>query len=261
LVINRKEGDEMKHIFVAFFILLLLAGCASVPEEQPQKTQAPPEEAPPEEAPPEEQAPPPIQEQIEEPEKSPEVTASQEVDIEPEEEIVEMEPIPLSEEEKVEELLNKAKSEIKNYYYRYKNPAGRQYLMHVKENKIRIGTLSDYNKIYIDTKKKTAEEWCISHIKCGKETGKVADLDYFDAYIETPIDWIAKITEAKKIDEGAYYGQNAWKLSTNIGTVVIDSKFGFIYSIVQPEKSYLFTDAVFNNVKDSDVNVPEYLIG
>ncbi len=170
------------------------------------------------------------------------------------------EPVGLTEEEQIQKILSSAETKINNYYYKYKDPLGKQYTIYVKENKIKIGTLSDDYKTYLDTKKKTAEKWCISHTKCGKETGKIADLDYYNEYIETPIDWLAKITEAKKIDEGFYYSKKAWKLDTNIGTVIIDENFGFIYSIEQKDKKYLFTEASFNSVKDSDVNVPEYLI-
>lgn len=170
------------------------------------------------------------------------------------------EPVEPSEQEQIQQILGLAKTKIKSYYYKYKSPIGKQYNIYVKENKIKIGTLSDDNKIYLDTEKKTAEEWCISHTKCGKETGKIADLDYYDVYIETPIDWLDTITKAKKIDEGFYYGKQSWVLNTNIGEVTIDSNFGFIYSIKQEDKEYLFTDASFNTVKDSDVNVPEYLL-
>jgi len=66
--------------------------------------------------------------------------------------------------------------------------------------------------------------------------------------------------KSRKIDEGVYYGKQSLKLDTNIGTVIIDSNFGFIYSIEQEDKTYLFTEESFNTVKDSDVNVPEYLL-
>ena len=166
----------------------------------------------------------------------------------------------VSEEEQLQQIFGYAKTKIQSYSYQYKDPSGRQYNIYIKDNKMVIGGLSDYNKIFIDTEKNTAEEYCTSHTKCGRQTGKIADLDYYDAYVETPIDWVAKITESEKIDEGSYYGKKSWKLSTNIGEVVIDSNYGFIYSIKKEGKEYLFTNAIFNAVKDSDVNIPEYLI-
>jgi len=244
----------MKYHYIAMFIvILLLAACVpkKIPEQQTQPEEQI-EEPEPEETP-------------EEPEE--EIHYDDEEDIGAEleeggaEEILPPQEEPeLTEDEQLQKILGLAKTKIKNYYYKYKNPSGKQYQIYVKENKIRIGTFSDDNKIYLDTEKKTAEEWCISHTKCGRQTGKIADLDYYEAYIETPIDWLDEIKEAKKIDEGFYYGKQSWELDTNIGTVTIDENFGFIYSIKQADKEYLFTDASFNTVKDSDVNVPEYLL-
>jgi len=253
----------MEYLYIAIcVIILLLAGC--VPEEVPEEPEpiVQPEEQPTTEEPQQEETP--EEEQIEEEihyDDEEDKLLGEELFEEGAEEIQpEQEEPELTEEEQIQQIFDYAETKIKSYSYKYKSPLGKQYTLYVKENKIRIGTLSDDYKIYLDTEKKTAEEWCISHTKCGRETGKIADLDYYDAYIETPIDWLPKITEAKKIDEGFYYGKQCWKLDTNIGTVIIDSNFGFIYSIEQEDKEYLFLDAKFNIVKDSDVNIPEYLI-
>jgi len=239
----------MKYHYIGIcIIVLLLVGC--VPEEPTEPTPQPI-------TPPEEDVEEPPQEEI--PEEVEEEQPEEPGEIE-EEEQPEQEEVELSEEEQIQQIFGYAKTKIKSYSYKYKGPSGKQYTIYVKGNKIRIGTLSDDYKIYLDTEKKTAEEWCISYTKCGREWGKIADLDYYDAYIETPIDWLPKITEAKKIDEGVYYGKDSWKLDTNIGVVMIDSNFGFIYGIEQEDKMYTFTDASINTVKDSDVNVPEYLL-
>lgn len=243
----------MRYNYIAILIIvLLLVGC--VPKE-PAEPITPPKEKPEEtiEKPPQEEIPEEVEEE-QPPEEEPEQEPAEE-ETQPEQE-----PTELTEEEQIQQIFGYAKTKIKSYYYKYKSPTGKQYIIYVKENKIRIGSLSEDNKIYLDTDTKTAEEWCISYTKCGRQTGKIADLDYYDAYIETPIDWLPKITEAKKIDEGFYYGKQAWKLETNIGKVTIDSKFGFIYSIEQEDKIYLFTEVALNTVKDSDVNVPEYLL-
>lgn len=250
----------MKYTYITIcIVILLLAGCT--PEEIPEEPQQPiqPEEQPgpePEEI--------PEEEQIEEPE---EIHYDDEEDIGTEleeggaEEITpQVEQPPLGEEEQIQKILSLSETKIKSYSYRYKAPSGKQYDIYVKGNKIKIDYISDDYSNYIDTEKQTAEKYCILHSRCGREWGKIADLDYYDAYTETPIDWLDEITESKKIDEGFYYGKQAWKLDTNIGEVTIDEKFGFIYSIKQEDKEYLFTDASFNAVKDSDVNVPEYLL-
>lgn len=188
-------------------------------------------------------------EPIKEPIKEPEEQNETEEEAQPE----------LSEEEQIQQIFKNSKK-LTSYSYRYKDPSGPQYTIYVKGNKIRIDYISNNYQIYLDTEKKTAEKWCISHTNCGKEVGKIADLDYYDAYIETPIDWLAKITTAKKIDEGFYYGKQSWMLDTNIGEVIIDVHFGFISSIKKEDKIYLFTESSLNTVKESDVNIPEYLI-
>ena len=236
-------------------ILGLLIGC--VPQEQPIQEVTQPEEKPQEpiEQPIEEEPPIDITE-----EEQPEETEEKQIEEPVEEEPIEQEELEPTEEEQIQQIFNYAKTRIESYSYQYKDPSGLQYTVYVKGNKIRIGSLSTDNKIYLDTEKETAEEWCISHTKCGRQTGKIADLDYYDAYIETPIDWLSKIKESKKIDEGVYYSRKGWKLDTNIGEIIIDSHYGFIMGIKQEAKEYLFTDTSFNIVKDSDVNVPEYLL-
>ncbi len=260
----------MRYKYVALCILILfVVGCTSeeIALEPSQPVQPPPSqpEAPATEPPEETQPEETIEDPVEEPEE--EIHYDDEEDIGAElgddgaEEIVpEVEQPLLSEEEEIQKILGLAEKKIHSYYYKYKTPLGKMYNIYVKDNKIRIGSLSDDNKIYIDTEKQTAEEWCISHSRCGRETGKIGDLDYNEAYLDTPIDWLARITDSSKIDEGFYYGKQSWKLDTNIGEVVIDSNFGFIYSIKSGEKDYTFSDASFNTVKDDDVNVPEYLI-
>jgi len=164
------------------------------------------------------------------------------------------------EEDPIKEIFSYAKTKLTSYSYQYRDASGVQYNIYVKGSKMKIDYISEVKQIYLDTQKKTAEAYCISHSRCGKQTGKLADLDYSTTYIKTPVDWISDITEAKKIDEGFYLGKAGWTLETNIGEVIIDSKYGFIYSIKQKDKSYSFTNTAFNVVQDSDVNIPEYLI-
>ena len=248
----------MKHYYIVIFaVILLLAAC--VPEEIIEEELEQPEE--------------PVEETIvetPEPEEIPEATPEEihyddDEDIGAEleggaEEVIERKQVKLTGDEQIQQIANYANEKIKSYSYKYKDPSGKQYYIFVKENKMRISSISEDNKIYIDTKKKIAEEYCISNAKCGREWGKIADLDYYDAYIETPLDWINKITEKEKVGAGAYYGRQSWVFDTNIGEVTMDSTFGFITKITQEDKAYLFTESQFNTVKDSDVNIPEYLI-
>jgi hypothetical protein len=165
----------------------------------------------------------------------------------------------ISEEEQLKTIFSYATTKIKSYKYKYTAPSGQQYNIYVKDNLMKIDYLSSPDEIFIDTTKKTAEEWCTSYSKCGAHTGKIKDLDYNTAYVKTPIDWLGEITDAVKLDDGFYFQRQGWELSTNIGTVIIDSNYGFIMSIKQQDKTYLFTETVFNTLTDSDVTVPEYL--
>jgi hypothetical protein len=182
-------------------------------------------------------------------------------EVEPEEQTEEETVIePQESKDDVQKVFNYAKTKIKSYTYKYKEPSGKQYYIYVKGNLMRINPLSENNEIFLDTEKKTAEEWCIVYSKCGRHTGKIADFDYYNAYILTPIDWLDEINESEKLDEGFYFGRKAYNLQTNIGEVIIDSNYGFIMSIKQEDKTYSFTETAFNAVKDSDVTVPEYLL-
>ena len=238
----------MKYSSILILIVIILVmGCTpkETPKEPTQQTTEPEKQT-------RVEKPSVIEKPITEPE--------QEIEPEVKEEPTQKEKPEINEDEQLQKIFDYPKTKIQSYSYRYKDPSGRQYNIHVKENKIMIDYISDDYKIYLDTEKKTAEEWCISHTKCGRETGKIADLDYYNTYIETPLDWLEKITDAKKISEGFYYGKKGFLLNTNIGEVIIDSNFGFIYSIKQEVKEYSFTDASFNTVKDSDVTIPEYLL-
>ena len=238
----------MKYSSILILIVIILVmGCTpkETPKEPTQQTTEPEKQT-------RVEKPSVIEKPITEPE--------QEIEPEVKEEPTQKEKPEINEDEQLQKIFDYPKTKIQSYSYRYKDPSGRQYNIHVKENKIMIDYISDDYKIYLDTEKKTAEEWCISHTKCGRETGKIADLDYYNTYIETPLDWLEKITDAKKISEGFYYGKKGFLLNTNIGEVIIDSNFGFVYGIKQEIKEYSFTDASFNTVKDEDVNVPEYLL-
>lgn len=255
-----KKNDVYRSLInlitILTILLIILLGCT--PAEPPPITPPPMEESPEETEPP----------TIEEPSTETEELLEEEIESPPEETTEDQAPsgeetiieeTVLTKEQQIQEIFDKSQK-IRSYYYRYKAPSGKQYDIFVKDNKIKINHISDDYEIYIDTTTQTAEEWCTIYTKCGREWGKITDLDYYDAYIETPMDWLPKISESKKIDEGVYYGKQSLKLETNIGEVIVDSNFGFIYSIENEDRSYTFTDAKFNIITDSDVNVPEHLL-
>lgn len=165
----------------------------------------------------------------------------------------------------IKEILEKGKTKLNSYLYNYKSPGiDESYKIYVKGNKIKIvpPAITNveeekfYNTIYIDAEKKTAEAYCIGYSNCGKNTGKIKDLNYKDAYIETPLGWLEKVTEAKKIDERTVENRKAIYLDTNIGKVTVGSFDGFLYRIESGKQKWEFSDAAFNSVKDSDVTPP-----
>ena len=194
------------------------------------------------------------------PEEVEEERIVKEEEIKSEEKVIEqeeLENVTISEE--IQNIFERSKTRIKSYFYQYISPSGKQYYIYVKGSRIVINPIPTPNKIYLDKEKKKAEEYCVIYSKCMRHFGKIADLDYDEAYIETPIDWLEKITEARKLNEEIYNGRRSWKLETNIGVVIIDTHYGFIYKIKQDDKVYSFINVAFNTEKDCDVTVPEYL--
>lgn len=223
------------YVYIIPVILALLIGCTTPPEKiTPTEPTQPKVETPVETIP-----------------QQPEETPTTE---EPEEIIK----IPND----IKEILEKGKTKLKSYSYNYKSPeSDESYKIYVKGNKIKITPPEIinveggkfYNNIYIDTEKKTAEAYCIGYSTCGINLGKIKDLNYEDTHIETPLDWLEKVTQAEKIDERQIEGRNAIYLETNIGKITVESYYGFLYRIKEGKKVWEFTDAAFNSVKDSDV--------
>ncbi len=163
----------------------------------------------------------------------------------------------------IRELLDKGKAKLKSYSYSYKGPEHNfDYVMDVKGDKIRIQLpnlvyLSDnsaYNTIYLDTKEKTAKGYCLDCKSYQLEEGMIADLDYDDAYIETPLEWLEKVNEAEKLDSVTVEGRECERLQTNIGRITVENYYGFLYEIRDGEDRWEFTQASFNSVGDADVN-------
>lgn len=227
----------MKHyIYMAVVVLVLLVSCTTqqpITQEQPDQQNTQQKEETPIETPPE-------------------------VEETPQEPVEEIIVIPND----IKEILEKGKTKLNSYSYNYKSPESNiKYGIYIKGSNIKI-TLPEknteeqgkfYNTVYFDTEKKTAQAYCIGYSSCEGKVGKIKDLDYEKAYIETPLDWLAKVTEAKKIDQRQVEGRESVYLETNIGKITVESYYGFLYNIEDGNKVWEFTDAAFNSVKDSDV--------
>ncbi|MBU0628573.1 MAG: hypothetical protein KKC75_05255 [Nanoarchaeota archaeon] len=162
----------------------------------------------------------------------------------------------------IKSVIEKGKIFLKSYSYEYKSPSVKEaHKIYVNGNKIKIipskmiilDKDNFYNTIYIDSEMKTAEAYCLGYSACGKNLGKVKDLDFKTTYIETPIGWLNKITSAEKIDERQVEGRASLYIQTNIGKVTLESHYGFIYMVEEGKNKFEFSDAAFNSVQDSDV--------
>tara|TARA_Y100000310_G_C20687159_1_gene819812 strand:+ start:1657 stop:2340 length:684 start_codon:yes stop_codon:yes gene_type:complete len=153
-------------------------------------------------------------------------------------------------------------SRLKSYAYNYRGPdSGTVYAISVKGDKIKIELPEMnveergkfYNLIYLDTAEATAEAYCKGHSSCEGAVGKIKDLNYLSVYLDSPFDWLAQITEAEKIGEKQVEGRDTITLETNVGTMTVESYYGFLYRIDNEDKAWIFSDASFNSVKDSEV--------
>ncbi len=223
------------YIYTLLVVLILLASCATQETTTPTQPQQQPTE----------------------PKKETPIEAT------PEEPTVEEEIIKIPND--IKEILEKGKTKLISYSYNHKSPyIDESYKIYVKGNKIKIippeiinvegGKF--YNTLYLDTEKKKAEAYCLGYSACGVNLGKIKDLNYKDAYIETPLDWLAKVIEAKKIDERTVENRKAIYLDTNIGKITVGSFNGFLYRIESGKQKWEFSDAAFDSVIDSDVTPP-----
>jgi hypothetical protein len=230
----------MKYIIIALVIVLLI-GCT----QQQVETQEPVSEQETE-----------MPEEIE----LPEVTEEEEPEQEAEQE---QKPIEATKgiSEDIQKIIEKGQT-LDDYSFQYKSPESDEaYEVYVKSNKMKIippkivnveeGKF--YNTIYLDTEAKTAEAYCLGYSRCSKNLGKVKDLDYAEASIRTPIEWLSLINQAEIIDERQMEGRSALYLQTDIGKITLEEHYGFIYRIEDGDKMWEFTDAAFNSVKDEDV--------
>ena len=108
-----------------------------------------------------------------------------------------------------------------------------------------------YDTIYLDKESKTTLAYCDGR-RC-RVKGEKQTFDYDQFYITTPLDWLSNIEFAEKVGEELIKKRNTWKLSTNIGTIWVDTFFGVPLQIESAGVIYKFETMTFNQVKDEDV--------
>ncbi len=165
----------------------------------------------------------------------------------------------------VKELFSKADTKIKSLSYRYKGPetADLIYGFFVKEDKIKIipdrgfksvSLPEDYDTIFLDLSQETAASYCIDR-QCAVK-GKKEDLSFDEEYILTPLDWLNKVTEAKKIGEEMMQKREVWKVETNAGIMWIDTYYGVPLEVDLDGERFIFDLMAFNTVSEEEVTPP-----
>src|SRR3989338_761723 len=136
----------------------------------------------------------------------------------------------------VKGLISLAEQKVQSLSYKYKGPETNNffYEFFVKWDKIKYAPIPDYktidvdddayDTIYISRELETAEAYCESR-KC-RVKGKKADLDYNEANILTPLDWLNMIEFAEKAGEELIEQRNTWVLSANGFKAWVDTFFG-----------------------------------
>lgn len=164
----------------------------------------------------------------------------------------------------VKELLSIADEKVQSLRYQYKGPQTKDFFYDfvVKGNKVKytmdptyktIDVDEDaYDIVYFDNELKTAQAYC-DNKKCYVK-GKKTDLDYDQAYIWTPLEWLNNIEFAEKLGEELLGKRSTWRLSTsNLGTIWVDSFYGVPLQADFGGNLYQFVKTTFNDVKDEEV--------
>jgi len=156
-----------------------------------------------------------------------------------------------------------ADQKVQSITYTYKGPETRDffYTFYIVGNRIKyvidpaIGVIDvdgdAYDTIYINKESRTALAYC-DNKKC-KVKGKKAVLDYDEAYISTPFDWIDKVESPQKIDEYLVDRRNTIMLTTNDFTIWIDTFFGVPLKVETADNLYRFQKMITNSLKEEYV--------
>nr|MCK4930158.1 hypothetical protein [Nanoarchaeota archaeon] len=129
----------------------------------------------------------------------------------------------------------------KNIYY-----TSRDKMKIELRSKVRFTEDESYDTVYLDLIEKTGVAYCEDRDRsiC-PDRDKVFDVDFDDYFIETPFDWLAKVTSAELTGKSKTLEQrNAKEVSFWIGqepgVMFLDSFFGVPLQITFKDKNYEF---------------------
>ena len=259
-------------VFAILASLLLIAGCGSMPAEEPEQTEDIKEEilsevmSEPADA---EETSQPQVEVTEETSPEPEITETEEPE-KKEIPVVELSP-------ELKELVTKAKDKVKSYKYLYAAASDEVFknTYFIKGNKIKI-KLSDegiyapgkyFDTIYLDTSTKYATARCEDRVKCISDkvdyTKKATQSDFSDYIVKTPFEWVDEIISGEIIGPEVINGRTTKKIKFEKDgkeTIIwVGETYGMPLQITMedPEtgiiEKWQFSDYEFNTLRDSDV--------
>ncbi len=235
---------RIKYILAIVLVLFLLVGCGTTEVEDDNVKVSDVET-----------------EEIDEVDNKPSLSEEELLEKSEEETVEEPKVLP----KEVKEILEKSKTRLKNYKYNFVQPGDttiyQMYvlgdnIMKVYPRQIKLKDTVYYDTIYIDVAKETAEAYCIEESNCNKDNlgVKMGDTIFKEEYLKLPTEWADEIEWAEIVDENIVEGRDCLSLNTNIGAVILETYYGWIYEIVdEDENTWKFTGTAFNSVKEDDV--------
>ena len=128
------------------------------------------------------------------------------------------------------------------------------------KTKVRYSPDDSYDTVYLDLVEKTAVAYCENKDRqtC-PDRDKAYRVEFDDYFIETPFDWLGKVTSADLTGRSQSIEQrNAAEVSFEIdeasGVMFIDAYYGVPLTITFGNKQYEFRDIVINEVDDEDLD-------
>lgn len=129
----------------------------------------------------------------------------------------------------------------------------------VLTSKTRFPPEAFFDVVYLNRMTGTATGYCENIVTSGcPDRNKAFALEFNDYVVETPLEWIAKLTKAElttqsKMVNGRTGKEVRFEIDGNEGVMFVDSFFGLPLLISYQGDSYEFRDLAINEVKFTDV--------
>lgn len=127
------------------------------------------------------------------------------------------------------------------------------------ESKVRFSKDDSYDTVYLDLITGTGVAYCENRDRgiC-PDRDKVFEVEFEDYFVETPFDWLGRITSAELTGRSQRIeNRNAievnFKINGEPGVISIDSFFGVPLKVTFKDKKYEFKDMAINEVKPTEL--------